>query len=70
MTDADLLPVAKPNEIVPGRRVMACWQSAKMYPGTVIEANGAQSVIVKWDDGSAPSEVAKEKIALLPAGFQ
>jgi hypothetical protein len=52
-----------------GLRVLGCWASAKMYPGTVLEVKG-QSVIVKWDDGSEPSPVAKEKIALLPAGFQ
>jgi hypothetical protein len=69
LTDADLVAVAKPNDILPGRRVLACWASAKMYPGTVLDTKGAQKVIVKWDDGSAPSDVATDKLALLPAGF-
>jgi hypothetical protein len=69
VTNADLLPVAKQNEIISGRRVLACWASAKMYPGVVLEVKGPNA-IVKWDDGSEPSPVAKEKIALLPAGFQ
>lgn len=70
VTDADMLLVAPPEKLVAGARVLACWASARMYPGTVVGGRDDGSFTVKWDDGSAPSPVAKDKIAILPPGFQ
>lgn len=44
-----------------GDKVMAVWSSAKFYPGTITAANG-DTYTVKWDDGSAPTDVAAAKI--------
>jgi hypothetical protein len=57
-TDADL-------GIAAGARVLACWQGARMYPGTVTMRT-QDLYTVKWDDGSAPLEVPRGKIAPLP----
>lgn len=45
-----------------GDSVMAAWQGgAKLYSGVVTEIQG-DDYIVKWDDGSEPSPIAKGKI--------
>ena len=44
-----------------GDKVMAVWASGRFYNGTVIEAAGT-TYKIKWDDGSAPSEVTDDKI--------
>lgn len=51
----ELIRVAKDDEVKAGDRVLAGWKSddAQMYPG-VVEKVGP--VVVKWDDGSKPSE--------------
>ena len=54
------------REIEIGGRVLACWAGAAMDPGTVTEREGNRYT-VKWDDGSAPQAVPREKIAPLPA---
>ena len=53
------------REIAVGAHVLACWQGAQMYPGTVTARSG-NSYTVKWDDGDTPLEVPREKIAPLP----
>ena len=62
----DIVRVDANREIEIGGRVLACWAGAAMYPGTVTEREGNR-YIVKWDDGSAPQAVPREKIAPLPA---
>ena len=62
----DIVRVDARREIEIGGRVLACWAGAAMYAGTITARQG-NSYTVKWDDGSAPSEVAREKIAPLPA---
>jgi hypothetical protein len=44
-----------------GDKVLAVWTSGRFYPGEVTREVGA-SYEVKWDDGSAPSDVTAEKI--------
>lgn len=48
--------------IAEGVKVLAVWTSDKFYPG-VVEAVQADGAMVKWDDGSAASLVAFDKIA-------
>ena len=62
---ADMVPVNAALEIPIGAHVLACWHTAVMYPGTVTARTG-DKYTVKWDDGSAPLEVPREKIAPLP----
>ena len=62
----DIVRVDANREIAIGARVLACWAGAAMYPGTVTEREGNRYT-VKWDDGSAPQAVPREKIAPLPA---
>lgn len=62
----DMFRVDADLGIAVGARVLACWQSAAMYPGIVM-ARRENFYTVKWDDGSAPMEVPREKIAPLPA---
>lgn len=60
---ADLLPLARKEELVPGARVLAGWRGQpRMYPG-VIAAITDDGAIIRWDDGDAPSEVALRAIA-------
>jgi len=62
----DIVRVDAEREIAIGARVLACWAGAAMYQGTVTSRNGNQYT-VKWDDGSAPLALPREKIAPLPA---
>ena len=62
---ADMFRVDADRGIAVGARVLACWSGARMYPGTVT-ARTQNSYTVKWDDGSAPLEVPREKIVPLP----
>ena len=62
----DIVRVDANRDIPVGARVLACWVSAAMYPGTITARTGNRFT-VKWDDGSTPSEVAREKIVPLPA---
>jgi hypothetical protein len=59
----DLIPIARPNEIRTGNRVLACWDGKpKMYPGKVESISG-QTVTVRWEDGSAPTQVPLDAVA-------
>jgi hypothetical protein len=49
--------VDRPEGVVAGDRVVGVWKEARMYPGSVQEVT-ADGVVVKWDDGSAPTPVA------------
>jgi hypothetical protein len=57
---ADLRPIPNKAWMV-GDEVKAVWSSGRFYDGTITKANGS-SFEVKWEDGSAPSEVAGSKI--------
>ncbi len=61
----DMVRVDADRGIAVGARVLACWRGAQMFPGTVT-ARRENSYTVKWDDGDAPLEVPREKIAPLP----
>jgi Caspase domain/RNA binding activity-knot of a chromodomain len=59
----DLIPVARPNEIRAGDRVLACWDGKpKMYPGKV-ESIKDQLVTVRWEDGTPPTQVPLNAVA-------
>jgi hypothetical protein len=59
----DLIPVARANEIRAGDRVLACWNGQpKMYPGKV-ESVKDQTATVRWEDGTAPSQVPLNAVA-------
>ena len=62
---ADVVRVHAAEPIPVGSHVLACWASAQMYSGTVTARNGDRYT-VKWDDGDAPGEIPREKIAPLP----
>ena len=62
---SDMVPVDAIREIPIGAHVLACWLGAGMFSGTVTARTG-NNYTVKWDDGDAPREVAREKIAPLP----
>lgn len=59
----DVVPVSAPEPIAVGAHVLACWAGARMYSGTVTARNGDRYT-VKWDDGSAPSEVTRDRMAM------
>lgn len=60
----DILPIV-PGQIKVDSRVMAVWsKNGRMYDGTVLAKNG-ESFTVKWDDGSAPSDVTADNIVPL-----
>jgi hypothetical protein len=44
-----------------GDKVLAVWSSGRFYKGVITKA-GASSYQVKWDDGSAPTDVPADKI--------
>lgn len=44
-----------------GDRVLAVWSAGRFYKGVITKA-AADSCEVKWDDGSAPSQVAVDRI--------
>jgi hypothetical protein len=60
----DVLPVSPAREIEVGAHVLACWRGAAMYPG-IVTARRENLYTVKWDDGDAPLEVTRDRIALL-----
>ncbi len=62
---ADVIAIPRGTAFKTGDIVLAPWKTAQMFPGTVT-AVARFAVTVKWDDGSAPSEVVRAKIAPLP----
>lgn len=44
-----------------GDKVMAVWGSAKFYDGEIQEVKDT-GFVIKWSDGSAPSEVKKTEV--------
>jgi hypothetical protein len=57
---ADVTPIPDKTWAV-GDEVQAVWSSGRFYDGTITKATGS-SYEVKWEDGSAPSQVAGSKI--------
>jgi hypothetical protein len=57
---ADVTPILDKTWAV-GDEVQAVWSSGRFYDGTITKATGS-SYEVKWEDGSAPSQVAGTKI--------
>jgi hypothetical protein len=60
---ADILVLSKDVAFKVGDHVIAAWKGAKMFPG-VLTAVTETTCTVKWDDGDAPIEVAKGRMAL------
>ena len=59
----DLIPLVRPNEVRIGDRVLACWDNGpRMFPGKV-ESINRQTATVRWEDGTAPTEVPLTAIA-------
>ena len=53
----DLIPLARPNELRIGDRVLACWEGKpRMFPGK-IESLQNQAATIHWEDGSASTQV-------------
>jgi hypothetical protein len=63
----EILPIANPDQIVIGSRVVAVWKGASMYPGTVIQVTNGKAR-VQWDDGDLPLDVPFDRIALFVEG--
>lgn len=59
---ADVRRVLRRDEVKVGRHVIAKWNTATWYPGTVLAVDEAGATI-KWDDGSSPSHAAFGNIA-------
>lgn len=57
---ADIRPIEDKTWTV-GDEVKAVWSSGRFYDGTITKASGS-SYEVKWEDGSAPSQVVGSKI--------
>jgi hypothetical protein len=57
---AEVKPIPEKTWAV-GDKVKAVWSSGRFYDGVITKASGA-SYEVKWDDGSAPSQVVSNKI--------
>lgn len=58
---SDMKEIPAKLTLTTGDKVLAVWTKAKFYSGTVQEVK-ASGAVIKWDDGSAPSEVAFGKI--------
>lgn len=58
----DVEPVDAARELPIGTHVLACLNGAVMYPGT-ITARRDNRYTVKWDDGDAPRELERDRIA-------
>ncbi len=69
LSAADLVPVATAAEIAVGDRVLACWGGKpEMFPGSVASKTD-RGCVVKWEDGTKPTEVPFGQIARIkPAG--
>jgi hypothetical protein len=61
---AELAVLSKDTVFKTGDHVIAAWKGAKMFPGVVTAVTDA-TCTVKWDDGDAPIDVAKGRMALL-----
>jgi RNA binding activity-knot of a chromodomain/Caspase domain len=63
LAPGEMIPFAKPAELRVGDRVLACWgEEGQMYPGRV-KAIHSDKATVRWEDGSAASEVALSALA-------
>jgi len=62
----EILPISRPDQIVPGARVLAVWKDASMYPGVVLSVSKGLAR-VRWDDGDLPIDVPFERIAVIGA---
>lgn len=61
VTVGDLKAIPAQPTLKAGDKVLAVWDKARFYSGTVQEVK-ASGALVKWDDGSTPSEVPFGKI--------
>lgn len=58
----ELLPLAS-APLQAGQRVLACWAGKpRMYPGRVVAVAGPK-VSVRWEDGTAPTEVSVDCVS-------
>lgn len=55
---SEIKPIVLDMVFKVGDNVMAVWNSGKFYDGEVVEIT-PNGYIIKWTDGSAPSEVKK-----------
>jgi hypothetical protein len=62
----DLIAISRGELFNAGDHVLAAWKNARMFPGTVT-ATTQFTVTVKWDDGDAPLEVARDRVVHLKA---
>lgn len=60
----EILPISRPEQIVPGAHVLAVWKGASMYPGVVLSVSNGHAK-VRWDDGDLPLEVPYDRIAVI-----
>ena len=60
---AETMVLSKDADFKVGDHVIAAWKGAKMFPG-VLTVVSVATCTVKWDDGDAPIEVAKGRMAL------
>lgn len=64
--ESQFLPLLKPEMYKEGIKVLAVWQSkGKLYAGKIQEVY-SHGALVKWYDGSAPSEARWDSIVLHP----
>lgn len=56
VTKSDLKVIPTTLNLNIGDKVLAVWAGSRFYPGTVEQVT-TTGALVKWDDGSAPSEV-------------
>lgn len=52
-----------------GDKVVARWMGGSFFPGTVKEFVESGDLVVQWDDGSAPSNVAPRDVHVEGGGF-
>lgn len=63
LSAGDVIPVALAAEIAAGERVLACWNGKpQMFPGTVVSKSD-EGCVVRWEDGTKPSEVPFGQVA-------
>jgi hypothetical protein len=60
----EILPISRPEQIVPGAHVLAVWKGATMYPGVVLSVTNGHAR-VRWDDGDLPLDVPFDRIAVI-----